>query len=122
MAEVIQIVVAGAPRPPVQVQQVVAAPPKVVRVVEPGPQGGPGPEGPEGPRGPSGAAGGVALEIAITTPSAQWVIPIPSEFTRRPEVSIYLNSGELVFADVTVTAQYVTVTFPTPTAGIAVLT
>jgi hypothetical protein len=56
-----------------------------------------------------------------STPSAQWVITIPS-MGRLPNVAIYLTSGESVLTDFTVTNTLVTITFPSATAGYAVMT
>lgn len=61
-----------------------------------------------------------AFQFTQTDPSAQWTIP--HAFGRRPDVDVYLTSGELVITDVSASATQVVVTFPTPTAGYAVLT
>lgn len=75
-----------------------------------------------GPRGPGGTNGGGAFEHQQLTASAQWSIPVPAAFEgRRPAVAVYLN-GEHVETDVTATAELVTITFPMPTPGTAVLT
>lgn len=75
-----------------------------------------------GTGGVPGPAGGLlGLEYTASTPSATWIIPIPTEFTRRPAVSIYDLSGEEVEADITVGATTVTVTFSGPFAGTALL-
>jgi hypothetical protein len=57
-----------------------------------------------------------------STPSASWNIPVPPSIGRVPSVSIYLTTGELVFADVTATDTNVYITFPSPYAGFVILT
>jgi len=58
------------------------------------------------------------FEFLQTTPSAVWLID--HKFGRSPLVDIYVD-GEQVEADIDVTDTMVTVTFPAPTAGTAVL-
>lgn len=74
-----------------------------------------------GPRGPGGGGGGSGVEIQQSSPSSSWVLPVPEEFGRRPNVAIYV-AGEQVEADVNATSSTVSVQFPTPTSGSAVLT
>jgi hypothetical protein len=62
------------------------------------------------------------VEIQQVAPSASWVLPVPTDFGRRPGVTVYLPSGEQVLADVHADATQVSVTFAQPTAGSAVLT
>lgn len=74
--------------------------------------------GPRGPQGPPGT--GVGTEIQQVTPAATWTIPIPPEFTRAPAVTVYVD-GEQVITDISADNSNVTIQFPNPTAGIAVL-
>lgn len=53
-----------------------------------------------------------------SAPSATWVIP--HTFGRIPAVAVYI-AGELVDTDVTATTTNVTITFPAPFSGVAVL-
>lgn len=53
-----------------------------------------------------------------TTPSGTWVIS--GTLGRIPNVAVYVD-GELVEADVSATPTTVTIVFPSPTAGVAVL-
>jgi hypothetical protein len=53
--------------------------------------------------------------------SAQWHITFP-DLGRLPNVQIYLTSGEFIITDVLSTSTSVTVTFPSLTAGYAVIT
>jgi hypothetical protein len=78
-----------------------------------------GPPGPPGPPGPGGGSGG--YEYEQSTPAATWIIAVPVDFERTPAVSVYVG-GELVFTDVTADETTVTIEFPSPTAGLAVLT
>lgn len=64
----------------------------------------------------------VAFEATFPTPAGSWIIAVPASFGRRPNVAVYLATGEEVHADVTASTSTVTVTFATPTAGTAVLT
>jgi len=52
---------------------------------------------------------------------AVWNIPVPAGINRRPSVALYDTTGEEIEADVVVTPTTVTVTFPSPYAGTAVL-
>ncbi len=54
------------------------------------------------------------------TAAASWTIPVPPGFGRTPNVGVYVG-GALVLADVTASPELVTVTFPSPVAGVAVL-
>lgn len=76
-----------------------------------------------GPTGPIGPAGGASagIEHTQTAPSASWVIAVPAAFERRPGVAVYV-AGEQVEADVTADSSTVSIQFPTPTSGSAVLT
>lgn len=73
-----------------------------------------------GPQGPQGIPGGDAQIHTQTTPSAQWSI----SWTRRatpPSVSVFVG-GRQIIADVDASAiSTILVTFPTATAGYAVL-
>lgn len=53
--------------------------------------------------------------------SAQWYITFP-DLGRLPAVQIYLTSGEAILTDILSTSTSVTVTFPSATAGYAVIT
>lgn len=53
-----------------------------------------------------------------STPLATWTIPNP--FERLPAVSLYVN-GESVETDVTATTTFITITWPYPVAGVAVI-
>lgn len=75
--------------------------------------------GPRGPAGPSGSA--IAFEHTQASPAATWIITVPEAFGRRPAVAIYV-SDELVDTDVVASSSQVSVIFPAPTAGTAVLT
>lgn len=57
-----------------------------------------------------------------TTPSASWNIDVPPNLGRVPAVSIYLATGELVYADVVATPTNVYITFPSAYAGFVILT
>lgn len=74
--------------------------------------------GPRGHQGPPGV--GVGVEVEQSTPAATWTIPVPPEFTRTPAVTVYVD-GEQVITDISADTNNVTVQFPSPTAGIAVL-
>ncbi len=76
--------------------------------------------GPQGPPGASGISGTAGIEVPVTTPASTWLIPVTG-FNRRPNVAIYVG-GEEVETDIVATSTLVTVTFPAPTAGTAVLT
>lgn len=70
-----------------------------------------------GPQGPPGAS----YQHDQTTPAATWIISVPGTFAGRlPAVEIYV-AGERVLTDVAATTSTVTITFPVPTAGSAVL-
>lgn len=72
-----------------------------------------------GPPGPPGGGTGSGAQIhQQTTPTATWTVT--HTFGRLPAVDLYI-AGVLVEADVEATTTSVTVTFPTPTAGYAVL-
>lgn len=75
--------------------------------------------GPRGLQGPPGV--GVGVQVDQITPAATWTIPIPPEFTRTPAVDVYVD-GEQVITDISADSNNVTIQFPGPTAGIAVLT
>lgn len=78
-----------------------------------------GQSGPQGPPGPAGTTG--SFEYTQSTPLATWTIPIPGTFSRRPNITLYLSSGESVIADVSSTTTTATVTFASPVSGSAVL-
>jgi hypothetical protein len=93
--------------------------PVVTRVwIGDGFQGQPGPEGPQGPSGSGTGSGGVTKSFA--TPVSQW--DIPYDFAGRlPSVTLYDTSGVPQWRDYTATATLVTVVWPSPMAGKAVL-
>ncbi len=64
-------------------------------------------------------SGTLGFEHIQSTPQSIWTIS--HVFGRRPNVQIYV-AGKVIFTDVSSTTTQVTVTFPTPIAGIAVLT
>jgi len=64
-------------------------------------------------------AGDLGIDHIQSTPLATWTIP--HELTRRPNVSIYSTSGEEVEADVSASLTQVSISFPAPFAGSAVL-
>jgi hypothetical protein len=53
-------------------------------------------------------------------PAATWIVQHP--FNRVPDVAVYLTTGEVVDPTIFANDTTVTITFPTPTAGSAVLT
>lgn len=72
-----------------------------------------------GVRGPAGAAGdGSAVVWSQSTPLATWTIP--HSLARLPSVAVYIG-GELVLAPITSTTTTVTITFPSPQSGFAIL-
>ena len=92
-----------------------------------GPAGPPGAAGPAGATGPAGPQGipGIAsvngLEYSTSVPLSTWIIPVPGDFTRLPSVTVYAENGEQVEADITVSADIVSIHFAVPFAGTAVL-
>ena len=77
-----------------------------------------GVSGPQGPPGASASGGGSQYEQV--TSLATWTIS--HTLGRRPTVTVYIGSGELVITDLTASTTSVTITFASPTAGFAVLT
>jgi hypothetical protein len=72
-----------------------------------------------GVRGPAGAAGdGSAVVWNQSTPLATWTIP--HSLARLPSVAVYIG-GELVLAPISSTITTVTITFPSPQSGFAIL-
>lgn len=69
--------------------------------------------------GGGGGGGSDGTEYQQTSPSASW--SFTHALGRRPAVALYV-AGVLVDADVTATSTQVSVVFPAPTAGTAVLT
>ena len=67
-----------------------------------------------------GAAGDLGREF-VFAPAATWNIPVPAGINRRPTVTLYDTTGTEIEADVVCTTTTVTVTFPSPFAGTAVL-
>ena len=67
-----------------------------------------------GPTGPS--ASSIRIDVPL---SANWIIPNP--LGRIPIVRTYLESGEIVAADITATPQWINVVFAEPHAGFVVI-
>lgn len=65
-------------------------------------------------------AAGVPMVWTQTASAGTWTIT--HDRGRIPTVAIYLTTGEEVHADVTANTTQVTITFASPTAGVAVLT
>lgn len=65
-----------------------------------------------------GGGGPEGLRHVQSVPSSSWVISHP--FGREPSVAVYVG-GEHVETDVIATSANATITFPTPTAGVAIL-
>lgn len=63
-----------------------------------------------------------AFQIDVPAAAGTWTLQVPPALGRVPEVSVYLQSGEQVFADVVASATQVTVTFAAPTSGFVILT
>jgi hypothetical protein len=70
---------------------------------------------------PVSSGGGAGYMHTQSSPSAQWHITFP-DLGRLPSVQIYLTTGEFIITDVLSTSTSVTVTFPSATAGYAVIT
>jgi hypothetical protein len=66
-----------------------------------------------------GSGGGSGVEYTQADPQASW--NFVHGLGRRPDVSVYV-AGEQVEADVTADSSSVTITFPSPTSGTAVVT
>lgn len=71
-----------------------------------------------GPQGPVGPAGAGYLHTQ-TTAAATWIIN--HNLGRIPSVSLFFLDGTEFFSDVLSLSNAVTVTFPAPVSGIAVL-
>jgi hypothetical protein len=80
-----------------------------------------GPPGGKGDKGDPGSGGtGPPVQFNQATPNGTWIIT--HNLNRRPAaVTIYLNSGEEVEADVVSTTTVATITFATAQSGQAVL-
>lgn len=74
----------------------------------------------KGDKGDPGASGSAAFEHTQSTPSSSWAIDVPVEMGRTPNVAVYVE-GRLVLADVEANPSTVSITFPAPVAGSAVL-
>jgi len=74
---------------------------------------------------PAGASAGLTgYEHVQSVPASTWIISLPAQFpARRPAVSLYVND-EMVESDIVWSPgiKTVTVTFPSPIAGVAVIT
>lgn len=66
-----------------------------------------------------GGASGSGFQYNQNSPASSW--PIAHSLGRIPAVSVYV-AGEEVFADVSASSSLVVITFPTPYAGVAILT
>jgi len=72
----------------------------------------------------TGASGFTGYEFTQVSASALWSIPVPTDFpVRRPAVEIYIGNVDIE-ADVTwlPSTRTVTIEFPAPVTGVAVLT
>ncbi len=67
-----------------------------------------------------GSGGDNAFEYIQAVPLATWVIAVPGTMGRRPNVDVYI-ANELVDADVVASTTQVSITFPSPQIGSAVL-
>lgn len=73
---------------------------------------------------PPGAGGGSsAFEFTQATPAATWIIVLPLGFGRRPAVELYVGDVQ-VETDMfwTPATNTLTIVFPSPTSGVAVIT
>jgi hypothetical protein len=74
---------------------------------------------------PAGASfSEVAFEYIQLSPASAWVIPMPGNWpSRRPDVTLYVSDVEIE-SDVVWTPgiKTITVTFPSPTSGVALIT
>lgn len=86
-----------------------------------GPAGVAGPAGPQGPQGLPGTGGDLYYVYEQTTAAGTWSFPVPGYFPRLPNIAIYIG-GELVESDIIVLDGNVTIIFPQPMSGTAVLT
>lgn len=78
-----------------------------------------GQPGPPGATGPAGVGAAFRYNQAIA--SAEWIIPVPAEFTYQPSVTVYSDSGEQVDTDVHYSTEFITITFPSPATGSATI-
>lgn len=86
-------------------------------IATPGPQGIPGPPGPPGR---PGASGGDIYEHEQTAPAATWTIP--HGLGRKVSVTLFDSTGRQVYADIEQDGDdSVTVIFPSPLAGFALV-
>ena len=67
------------------------------------------------------AGGSAGYMHTQSSAAAQWHITFP-DLGRLPNVQIYLTTGEVILIDFVSTSTSVTITFPSPTAGYAVIT
>lgn len=74
-----------------------------------------------GPPGVPGVGGDSGVEVVQSTPLASWTIPVPAGMGRVPAVTVYVNNQQ-VLADVTADEDFVNISFPEPTSGLAILT
>jgi hypothetical protein len=74
---------------------------------------------------PAGASfSEAAFEYIQLTPASSWIIAMPVSWpSRRPDVTLYINDTE-VDSDVVwaPSIKTITVTFPSPTSGVALIT
>lgn len=77
-----------------------------------------GPPGPQGPAGPQGAGSGTMFTVSAA--SSSWIIA--HGLGRRPNVTVYLSTGEQVLTDCNATVSSVNVVFPSPQTGYVVVT
>jgi hypothetical protein len=73
--------------------------------------------------GPAGTPGGgtPSFQIAVSTPSASWLLAVPGGIGRPPQVQVFLTSGEQILTDVYATAATVNVVFAAPATGYVIL-
>ena len=72
-----------------------------------------------GPRGRDGPPGTGATTRIDAPSAATWILP--HGLGREPQVQVFVGTGEAVIADVAVDPVHVTVTFPTPRAGVVLV-
>ena len=78
-----------------------------------------GPEGPPGPPGPAGPPGGALFVHDQTTPANPWIIE--HNLNRFPHVTLIMNDiaveADVSYGDL----NHVTISFPNPSTGKAVI-
>jgi hypothetical protein len=69
----------------------------------------------------AGAISGNGFQLRQLVPQSTWVITLPNDLGRLPAVTIYDDLGEVVEADVTATSTVVSISFPAPATGTAII-